>query len=288
VRTAENTQAGRWAPANQAASAALAAQYPAVLESLKLKRDDGSLLTAANLPQTIVAAVSASVAAAIARGEKIPALGDDFEIARRGPPGTPAVLAKVKNTWLTVEGGQVRSIDYAKYLAFVAGNQTLKGVPAFDATASSGNVGVTGENTLFGPAKVAYSNFTQYAWDHNEVKGDGSGEDDTGLDWKAYIAGPGAPLARQLKMSTPLPYLQSRAATPAPYWYIRHGSLDRDTSFAVQVTLATAVKNNPAVKDTNFKIAWMQGHAGNYDVQEAYAWLADVLAKAGPPEAPHR
>lgn len=59
---------------------------------------------------------------------------------------------------------------------------------------------------------------------------------------------------------------------------IRHGLLDRDTAFALQVTLAAAVRNNPAVKAVNFKLAWMQGHAGNYDVQEAYAWLAETLA----------
>ncbi len=39
------------------------------------------------------------------------------------------------------------------------------------------------------------------------------------------------------------------------------------------------------MKDANFKLAWMRPHSGNYDVQEAYAWLASVLAKAGRPKA---
>jgi hypothetical protein len=280
VRTADNTAAGRYTPASQAASAQLSAQYSTVLNGLHLKRSDGSPLNAKTMPQAIVALVKASVEGALKRGEKIPALGEDFEIARRGPPGAAVGTVKFRNDWLTLESGQVRTIDYAKYLRFVAANQTLKGVPAFDATASTGNRGVSGENTLFGSAKVEYSNFTQYAWDHNDVKGDGSGVDDTGIAWTSHLAGPGAELARQIKMTSPLPYLRTTTTTVARYWYVRHGLLDRDTSFAVQATLAAAIQNNSAVKDVNFKIAWMQGHAGNYDVQEAYAWLAETLKKA--------
>ena len=63
--------------------------------------------------------------------------------------------------------------------------------------------------------------------------------------------------------------------------FLRH--LDEDAAFAIQATLAAAVQNNPAVKDGNVRLAWGQGHAGNYDVQEAYAWLAGVLQKAGAP-----
>ncbi len=288
VRTTANTAPGRYTPAAQAASATLAAQYPAFLDGLKLKREDGSALTARTMPQAIVAMVRASAEGAIARREKIPAFGEDFEIARRGPPGTAPSTAKVKNTWLTIEGGQVRDIDYQAYLAFVAGNQALKTVPAFDATASTGATTVAGENTLFGSAKAEYINFTPYAWNNNTVRGDGSGPDDTGQDWNAYVAGPGAERARQIKMTSPLPYLRSETATPAPYWYVRHGLLDRDTSFATQATLNAAIRNDPSVKGVDFKIAWMQGHAGNYDVQEAYGWLARVLKEAGDPAASRR
>jgi hypothetical protein len=69
---------------------------------------------------------------------------------------------------------------------------------------------------------------------------------------------------------------------------VRHGIIDRDTSFALQTTLYYAIKNDPKVKDLNFKLVWLQGHAGNYDVQEAYAWVADVLHKAGEPKVPAR
>jgi hypothetical protein len=88
-------------------------------------------------------------------------------------------------------------------------------------------------------------------------------------------------------MVSPMTYLNSRADS-APYWYVRHGMVDRDTSFAVEVALYYAILEDPSVKDANFKLAWMRPHSGNYDVQEAYAWLAGVLAKAGDPKQPAR
>lgn len=285
LRTAANSPASAVDTAHQAASKTLAAVYPTYLESLGLKDAGGAPLTTATLPAAIVAMVKASAEDALARGVKIPALGEDFEIPRRGPPGAASTgVTKLKNDWLTIENGKVTAIDYDKYLAFVAANQTLKGVPAFDSSGNTGNKGVTGENSLFGSAKVQYANFSAYGWDHNDTPGDGSGRDDTGKDWAAYTAGEGAALARQIKLVSPIPYLTSRTTTVAPYWYVRHGTIDRDTAFAVQATLAAAINNNPKVKQANVKLAWMRGHAGDYDVQEAYGWLAGVLRQAGDPK----
>jgi hypothetical protein len=276
VRTAANTNRGQYPEDMQKASAALAAAYPAYLASLRLKADDGTPLTAAKLQQAIVAEIKKGTEAGIARGEKIPAFGEEFVISNRGNS------TRAKNDWLTIENGKVKNIDYNNYLKFVAGTTALKIAPAFDPTANTGNKTASGESSLFGPASVEYSNYAEYAWNHNDVKGDGSGADDTGKDWAAYIAGPGKKLAAQVKMVTPLPYLNS-AADSAPNWYVRHGLLDRDTSFAVQVALYQALRNDKSVKDANFQLAWLKPHSGNYDVQEAYAWVASVLAKAGNP-----
>lgn len=123
---------------------------------------------------------------------------------------------------------------------------------------------------------MAYSNFERWAWDNNNVSGDSSGIDDTGLSWAAYIHG--SELEKQIKLVSPIPYLiKHREADCAPFWYVRHGMRDRDTSFATQVTLFYAIDNNPTVIDANYKIAYIQPHSGNYDVQEAYSWLAEVL-----------
>jgi acetyl esterase/lipase len=273
VRTAANTTRGEYPPAMQTASAALSAAYPKYLESLRLKREDGTLLSAANLQATILDYVKRSVEAGIASGARVPALGEDFVLNGRGGQ------TRVRNEWLSVENGQVKSIDYQQYLQFVTGVTALKTVPAFDASANTGATSILGENTLFGPANLEYSNFAEYSWNHNEVRGDGSGPDDTGRDWTAYMATPaGRALERQIKMSSPMAYFNTTADS-APYWYLRHGLMDRDTAFAVEIALSYGIRNDPSTKDVNFKLAWLQGHAGNYDVGEAYRWLAGVLAK---------
>ena len=278
VRSAANTARGQYPEDMQKASAALAAAFPAYLASLGLKADDGTPLTAAKLQQAIIAQVRQGTEAGIARGEKIPALGEDFVLENRG------AVTRLRNDWLTVKEGKVSNIDYVNYLKFVSSATALKIAPAFDPTDNTGNTTASGESSLFGPATAEFSNFAEYSWNHNDVKGDGSGADDTGRDWASYIAGPGKELAAQVRMSSPIPYLNS-AADAAPYWYVRHGMVDRDTSFATQVTLFYAMRSDPSIKDANFRLAWLKPHSGNYDVQEAYAWVAAVLAKAGSPAA---
>jgi hypothetical protein len=276
VRTDTNTSRGQYPASMQSASAALAAAYPAYLASLRLKLQDGTPLTADNMDDAIVAQVKKETEEAISEGIAIPAIGEDFVLTGRG--GT----VKLRNEWLTVENGKVKSIDYKNYLKFVTSATALKSVPAFDATAITGNKVLSGENSLFGPAKVEYSNFMEYAWNNNEVPGDGSGFDDTGKKWAEHIADPATTLDDQIKMVSPMPYLNS-AADSAPYWYVRHGMVDRDTAFAVEVALYYGILNDPSVKNVNFELAWLQGHGGNYDVQEAYGWIAGILAKAGDP-----
>ena len=56
----------------------------------------------------------------------------------------------------------------------------------------------------------------------------------------------------------------------------------------VAAALYDAILEDSSVKDAKFKLAWMRPHSGNYDVQEAYAWLAGVLAKAGDSKQPAR
>ncbi|SSS40802.1 Uncharacterised protein [Acinetobacter baumannii] len=161
----------------------------------------------------------------------------------------------------------------------MAANQALKTVVAFDAVGVNGNTAISGETNLFGDSQNEYNNFTQWSWDHNSKTADGSGQDDTGLSWENYLNSNSSTanlLKDQLKMVNPIAYLNTTTDT-APYWYIRHGMLDRDTSFAMQMILYYAVTNDPKVKDTNFKLPYLTGHAGNYDVQEAFKWINEKL-----------
>ena len=56
--------------------------------------------------------------------------------------------------------------------------------------------------------------------------------------------------------------------------------LDRDTSFAVEAALYYAVLNAYDVDNVNFELAWLKGHGGDYDVPEAYEWVAEAVDNA--------
>lgn len=261
-----------------AASAEIAATFPEYLAGLGLKLDDGTSLTTDNINDEIVAQLKAEIERQIAAGVAVPAYGENFSVTQRG------VTSEVINDWLVLSGSgtsaTVESIDFEKFLKFVTTPIALKTVVAFDATAVNGNTSVSGETNLFGNENYEYSNFTAWSWDNNEVVADGSGTDDTGVTWADYMSSSdGEDLATQLKLINPLSYLNTDADS-APHWYIRHGMIDRDTAFAMQLALYTAVKNDPNVQDVSFKLPYLVPHSGNYDVQEAFAWIKETLDAA--------
>lgn len=251
------------------ASAVLAALFPPYLNSLGL--------TDATLRELTLAQVKAELERQIAKGTAIPALGEAFTLTLYRPPGSTPTTKTIVNDWLTLAGqgthAQVAHIDHARFLRFVTATSRLKTVVAFDATGVTGNPNVSGESNLFGGDRATYANFNAWTWNHNTVKGDGSGLDDTGLDWNAALADPSNGLSRQLRLINPVAYLNTTTADAAPYWYVRHGMIDRDTAFAMQTLLYRAIRQDPTVKDVDFKLSYLVPHAGNYDVQEAFAWI---------------
>jgi alpha/beta hydrolase fold len=277
-RSADTVAGGMWGEVQAAASGELAAAYPAYLASLGLTLADGTPLTVETMPAAIEAELRAEVERRIAAGGAVPALGDTFKLTLR-QMGKETQL-ELPNDWVEVSGGEVTRIDLPNFLRFVTRTAALKPVPAFDRSNNTGNQGVDGENTLFGARLQEWSNFTPHGWNANEVAGDGSGKDDTGADWQAWIAGDGALVAEQLRLINPLSYLGTDAKA-APYWRVRHGMIDRDTSFAVELTLSRAIAGDADVREMDFALPWMTPHSGDYDVQEAYRWLAKVLAEAG-------
>lgn len=259
-----------------AASAALAATFPAYLNGLGLRLENGAALTDSSLKTATQALVKAEIERQIAKGTAVPAFGENFSLMVRGRPGVAPRTKTIVNDWLTLSGSgssaTVANIDYAKYLNFVATIQSLKTVVAFDAVGVTGNAAITGESNLFGSASAQYSNFNEWTWGNNSIKGDGSGLDDSGLNWSQYLLSSNNNLATQLKLINPLSYLGTSADT-APYWYVRHGMIDRDSAFAMQTLLYYAIKNDASVKEANYAMPYLVSHSGNYDVQEAFAWI---------------
>ncbi len=252
-----------------AASLQIASNFPSYLKSLNLKIDNGDQLTADNMPTVIKQQLQAELNRQIANGTKVPQLGENLVTSR----------ATLVNDWLTLDGTQVTNIDYQKFLNYVSNNQSLKTVVAFDAVGVTGNPNISGESTLFGDKTMNYSNFSAWSWNNNNVSGDSSGLDDTGMNFDDYLnssSTTGQLLKQQINLINPVHYLNTTTDT-APYWYIRHGMVDRDTSFAMQMILYYAVKNDSKVKDVNFKLPYLVGHSGNYDVQEAFSWIKSKL-----------
>ena len=75
----------------------------------------------------------------------------------------------------------------------------------------------------------------------------------------------------------PMSQIGQSNVTVAPHWYIRHGSIDRDTAFPVALNLATKLENEG--KDVNFLLAWNRPHSGDYALNELFDWL-DKLVKS--------
>jgi len=262
-------------PFDARVSIELAAQYPAYLESLELVLDDGTPLNANTMPRAIEALVKAGTEKAMASGETVPDLGEDWEFIQRD-----GSILVVTNDWLDVDNdaGTVESIHYGKYLEFVVKTAKLKTAPAFE------NYGTPlqyrmNESNLSGDEKTEYSHWIGWSWENDIIPDNGVGLDDTNLTFDKFMkTAAGKAVVQQMKMINPMPYLINEEGDSAPYWYVRHGIRDRDTSFAVEAALFYAIQNDSTVQDANYALAYMQPHGGNYDVQEAYGWLAEVLA----------
>ncbi|WP_346355636.1 subtype B tannase [Azotosporobacter soli] len=149
--------------------------------------------------------------------------------------------------WLTVQNGRVTALDFDAYLRYAG---RMKTTPAFDDVALG-----SGENSLFGTASVNAQHFSEFAAKRSTVGG--------------TLAEPS--LIRQMN---PLSYIGQSTASTAHYWRIRHGSLDRDTSLAVPVILATKLRNHGASVD--FALPWGKSHSGDYDLPELFAWVDQI------------
>lgn len=150
-------------------------------------------------------------------------------------------------SWLTIKDGKVVDMDLAGYARDVT---RLKAAPAFDALDLS-----SGENQEFGTASIDKQHFTDYGERHSLTTA-------TTAD-KAIV-----------KLLNPLNYIGKSHVQTARYWRIRHGEADRDTAIAVPAVLALRLQQ--AGYDVDFASPWGQGHGGDYDLAELFAWMDKV------------
>lgn len=220
----------------------LAEAYPAYLESLKLHRPDGELLTRDNYLPYLKSFLIRSAQRARNEGCEIPeAAGVIFNKEQRGGNGE----------W-------VIDIDIDRYLDYVIGHRALKTPPAFDQL----NVLIprpTPENNVFGDETGSAVNYTAYSLRR------------ASKDTQANVS---ADLSGRVRLMNPMLFIGDGISTTAPNWYIRHGALDRDTGFSVPVNLYTKLQNNGYHVD--FHLPWNRNHAGDYNLDDLFRWLSGL------------
>lgn len=255
-----------------AVSQELAALFPAYIESLGLKKPDGSLLTPDNYLDYIKELLIASAQEAKDAGAEIPdSLGFTFSQSGMfhapvngraggrqggGPVGQrPAGFPRMARP----AGEYVTELDMVTYLNYVVTCTALKTPAAFDSQGVAGGR-PSGENEEFGDENGSSVNFTDYSL--RKATGDPSAQVDERT-------------RKLVRMMNPMDFIADADATVAPHWYIRHGAKDRDTAFPVPVNLALKLGN--CGKDVDFKLPWNRPHSGDYALNELFEWIGRVV-----------
>lgn len=250
------------------ASAELAAMYPGYIDSLGLKDRSGKVLDSGNFREFIASLMKEELDRALSVKGSTAMLAEANGVDEEG-------IRRTNNGWLRFDADGKVIYDFDKHLYYVAKYTPLKPAPAFSNKSLFG--APVNEDTLFGSTSQASSPFNRYSWNHDSMA-NGAGKDDTGLDWDSFLlTEDGQRLLMQLKMSSAVDYLIEGTSDTAPFWYVRHGMDDRDTSFAVEALLFAAIWNNGKVRDADTRFEFFQNHNGDYDIPEAYGWLESVL-----------
>ena len=136
--------------------------------------------------------------------------------------------------------------DFDHYARFVGRQKTA---PAFDGVELE-----TGENRLFGDARVERRHFTAFGMQHAQVAG-------------ATLADPAI-----VRMMNAMNYIGPGGAQ---HYRIRVGENDRDTSLAIAALLALKLQNHG--KHVDHAIPWGVPHSGDYDLKELFDWITTTV-----------
>ena len=132
---------------------------------------------------------------------------------------------------------------------FIASLKRAKAPVAFDGLALE-----NAENDLFGDSKTPAKHFTKFAKERS-----------VGEMAEASV----------IKMMNAMNYTANKNG--AKFYRIRQGTNDTDLALAVPAMLALSLKN--AGKEVDFEAVWGQGHSGDYDLDELFAWVKRVVER---------
>lgn len=244
----------------------LAAQYPDYLNSLNLKKPDGTPLTSVNYLDYLKELLIGSAQEAKDYGATIPdSIGFAFnELPLFAAPINGGMRGHERpdlrpERRARIQGEYIIDLDLERYLNYVVSMTPLKTPPAFDSKGVAGG-NSSAENEEFGDKDGSSVNFTDYSLQKS------TGNAESQLDLKTRTA---------VRLMNPMNFISAPNTTVAPHWYIRHGAIDRDTAFPVPVNLATKLQNEG--KDVNFKLAWNRPHSGDYALNDLFEWIRNLL-----------
>jgi hypothetical protein len=231
-------------------SAELAVLFPAYLGSLGLKKIDGTPLSAA------AAAAGGGVYLDYIKEFVIASGQEAFNTA----PDKAGFRAAFPWLIFNAASTSITDIDVTAYLTYVMSKQVLKSVPSFDSMGVLGGT-VSAENGLFGTSDLDANNFTEFSWKNNPAN---QGELPPEIKERVYLM-------------NAMNFIGAPNSATVKNWYIRHGTIDRDTAFTVSVNLYTMLRNRGF--DANYKLAWEQPHTGDYDLDNLFAWIKGILGE---------
>lgn len=225
-----------------ALSPQLKALFPAYVNSLSLKDENGNALTLdANGEGSFKELVKKWVI--VSAQNELETHNSAKGLKDLAVPGSLVETQK----FLTLQNGKVTDLDWDGYVNFIT---RMKSTPAFDALDLK-----SPENEEFGTETIKAQHFTVFGKEHSHVEG-------TLAD------------SHLIQMLNPIPYIGKADTTK--HWRIRHGASDRDTALAIPVILATILQNK--CYEVDFQLPWGLPHSGDYDLQELFAWI-DGLCK---------
>jgi hypothetical protein len=240
-----NTAARGLSPAQTAISNELSALYPFYVDSLGLKMPNGTPLTGTNYEDYLKSFLIQSAQKAKDAGADIPMdIGITINLN---------VLP-----WATTPGNFVLGVELETYLNYIVSKQPLKTPPAFD------QLGVlipepSAENRVFGNETGNAVNFTEFS------ARKAAGQFDSVDPQLVYLM-------------NPMNFIGDGVSATTKHWYVRHGAIDRDTSFPIPINLYTKLENFGY--DVDFAIAWNRAHVGDYDLNGLFTWIDSIVKAA--------
>lgn len=252
----------------QKVSEKLSALYPAYLESLNLKKEDGTQLTSVNYMDYLKGYLISSAQEAKDAGAVIPdSLGFVFGSLERSSAPVNGVVSRRGKSEREVrhpfpsqmpQGEYIVDLQMDTYLNYVVSTIALKTPPAFDSQGVAG-AKASPENEEYGDESGSSVNFTDFSL--RESTGNDSAEIDESI-------------TNLVRLMNPMLWIDDKNSSVAPHWYIRHGARDRDTAFTVPLNLATKLRNEG--KDVSFKLPWNRPHSGDYALNELFNWIGKL------------